>query len=399
MKTALILIHNGQQEEEKEILTLTVEIIEGVINIDDLIFLKQDFFRVFSYPIKEVKKIPTNNLYELKIGFPEMEWMWKDRILKHIEEEDKTAFCGMSLEQYQTTNFESKIRYYSSIVELLGKGRVIDFINSNIKLAKKILPDEPENISSLSKFGGVPLAPSDFSYPNANGHSTIFIGQIDLKEFNQFTQTTKELEAEGVLYFFGSIQNNEEFYSFKDIIIKYSKEKVGLTKISLPLDLEEFGVLKEQNFRIIEEINIPPQETSLWIGDEMDDIERNSYWYLEAILQQYNNQNSTKLLGYPCQIQGCVLLETELKNSKKGWYSEDYISNDEATLFKIIEETIPLCKDWRLLMEFDGATFSELSNFSGNFNEYMDGKFYVMIRQDDLDNLNFDHIETVYQCT
>ena len=59
-----------------------------------------------------------------------------------------------------------------------------------------------------------------------------------------------------------------------------------------------------------------------------------------------------------------------------------------------------LTKDLRrLLFEMDGDTFTELSNFSGSFNEYNDGKYYVLIKQKDLDEMNFQNTVTIYQFT
>ena len=379
---------------------MTVDFIRGMATENDFVFLKEHFFSVYPYPIKKITKQQLGDKYELTVHFPEMEWMWKDRILQHIKSEDSTAFCGISIDKYHALDTEAKVGYYFSIVDLLGVDRVSDYIKANYRLGIKLMPEDIGADTGFTKFGGLPLASNDFTFPkDSNGRSAIFIGQIHIKELNEWFKATKEFGKVGVLYFFGTVVNDDGYYSYGDIIVKYSDNVSDTKKITLPADLIEFGTLKEFDMRVVEEINIPPQDSSLWTVTEMTIPERNSYWHLDAILSGYNHFHSTKILGHPNQIQSCVLLETELKHNQLCWFAKDYNPNDEEGMRRTMNENVLNCRDWRLLFEMDGDAFSELSAFEGTFNEYNDGKYYLMIKQTDLDNMNFDNTETLYQCT
>lgn len=400
MTTAIIKILSGKQNVGKETLTLTVDFIKGMAVENDFVFLRVEFFNVFPYPIKKIKKQLSGDKYELTIHFPEMKWMWKDRIEKHITSEDNTAFCGISIDNYHTLDTEAKVSYYLSIVDLLGVDRVPDYIKANYRLGIKLMPDDIGEDTGFTKFGGLPLASNDFVFPkDRNGHSAIFIGQIHIKELNEWVKATKEFSNDGALYLFGTVVDYDGYYSFGDLIVKYSNNVSNTEQVNLPADLNKFGTLKEYDMRIVEEINIPPQKSSLWIDTEMTGSELNSYWHLQEILRGYTYFNSTKILGHPNQIQGCTLLEAELKHNQLGWFANDYNPNDQEGLIRTMNENIPKCRDWRLLLEMDGDAFSELSAFEGTFNKYNDGTYYMMIKQTDLDNMNFDNVETIYQCT
>jgi hypothetical protein len=54
-----------------------------------------------------------------------------------------------------------------------------------------------------------------------------------------------------------------------------------------------------------------------------------------------------------------------------------------------------------LIFELDPIDdyFRELSEYEGEFNEYMDGRFYVMIHKEDLKKMDFSKTLTIYQGT
>ncbi|HOY06698.1 MAG TPA: DUF1963 domain-containing protein [Saprospiraceae bacterium] len=266
-------------------------------------------------------------------------------------------------------------------------------------MANKIVPKEREGEAGLTKLGGLPVAHPGFQFPkDRNGLSSLFIGQLYINDFNQGSRSTQEFKNDGVLYFFGTIVRQDDLYSFGDIIVTYSEEVENVVEIALPDDLASFGNLKEQDLITAEEINIPPLESSLWTGPSMSKAENDSYLYIQEILREYGYVDSIKLLGHPNQIQGCVLLEAELKDKNLLWFGSHYADNKNE-VSQIINDNIPECRDWRLLLEFEGNVFTELSNLKNNFNNYMDGRYYVMIRQGDLDSMNFTNTVTVYQVT
>ena len=400
MNKSIIRVVSGKQNVKPGLLTLTADLIEGKPEAGDLIFLREHFFSVHAYSIKKVKKPLFGSKYEIVVEFPEMEWMWKDRIEKHILTVDDTVFCGIGREVYHSKSNEEKVAYFFSILETLGKGRVPQYIKEQIKFSLVLMPNEDTNSGGLSKLGGLPMAPKDFKFPiGSDGRSSLFIGQLHIKELHEYFSTSREFAGDGVLYFFGTVVKDDEFHSYGDISVKYVENEDEMELIKLPTDLEEYGILQETDMFIAEVLNIPPSESSLWEGEDMDDEERNSYHHLEGLLSRYNMFYGSKVLGHPHQIQGCVLLETEFKHENKGWYDPSFNSDNDEEFTQQVREATPSARRWRVLFEMDGDSFRELSNFQGSFNEYNDGRYYVMIRQEDLDQMDFSKTVTIYQCT
>src|SRR5574343_133060 len=393
-------IIDGKHNPSKGKLVLTVDILKGQPKAGEYIYLKEQYFSVHFYEIEKINKPLLSKHYELTIKFKEPEWMWNDRIHKHIKEEDNTAICGISVESFYNLTSPQKLDYIKNIAEFISPDRVGNFINDNLKFSTKFITKEKEGGIGLTKFGGLPYCTSDIYFPkDANGKSALFICQMHLAEINQWFETTKEFKGTGVLYIFSSIKSEDEYEAFNEVIILYSNSTDNLKELDLPDDLTNFGVFEEMDLMVVEEINLPPNETSLWQFEEMTNEERNRYWYIEAIINRINVFGGSKILGHPIQMQGCVLLEAELKSKSKGWYDPNGFDNDKYK--ELVKETEPNAIEWRHLFDIDplDAYFRKLSSYDKEFNEYMDGRFYIMIRQQDLNEMNFKNIETIYQCT
>lgn len=215
------------------------------------------------------------------------------------------------------------------------------------------------------------------------------------------------MNGEGILYFFGTITIQHEIYhSFEEILVCYSEQTIDLTDIAIPQDIKEYGMFAENDMIAAEEICMLDEESSLWEGKEMTEEERNIYQQLEEMIQAYNYfdppdtsyYNSINIMGHSPQIQGCVLYETALKHLKQGWYSPDknqYDNSKEPEKQTMLNAAL----QWRHLFSFRTDCFTKLSQFEDEFNLQMDGIFYVMIKQDELDNMNFTSTESVYQHT
>ena len=52
-----------------------------------------------------------------------------------------------------------------------------------------------------------------------------------------------------------------------------------------------------------------------------------------------------------------------------------------------------------LTLDIMNKYFRKLSKFSGEFNQYMDGNFYVLIKNTDFDWMNFNTTVSIYQST
>jgi uncharacterized protein YwqG len=393
-------IIDGNHNTSKGKLLLTVDFLEGQPKAGEYIYLKEQYFSVHFYKIEKVNRPLLGKHHELTIKFKEPEWMWKERILKHITEENDTAICGISVEDFYNLNSQQKLEYVTKLIDFISHDHVGSFLKENLKFANKLILKEREGDVGLTKFGGLPIGSSDIYFPkDIDGKSAIFICQVHISEFNQWFQATKEFNGTGVLYFFATIKKEDEYESFDDIRVLYSDKIENIKELSLPDDINDYGVLEEKDLMVAEEVNIPPNETSLWGLTEIANDERNRYWYIEAIISQLNVFSASKILGHPNQIQGCVLLESELKSTQKGWYDPNGFENDKFQ--ELIKELEPQAVRWRHLFDIDPLDdyFRKLSNYDGEFNQYMDGRFYSMIRQENLENMDFSKTVTIYQCT
>ena len=396
-------ILDGNLKGDQEKLVLTVDFLNGQPRVGDSIYLKEQYFSVYFYKIEKINKPLLKKHHELTIEFKEPAWMWKQRIFPHIREEDNTAVCGVSIEEFNKLNSPQRFDYVKQLIDFISPDSVGAFLKSNVKYAVKLVLKEKEAQTGLTKFGGLPISSADFSFPkNKDGRSAIFIGQININELNQWSQASKEFKETGVLYFFATIvkeDEEEDYESFGEIIVKYSSATDELVQIELPADVNEYGVLEEKDVMVVEEINVPTYDSSLWNLEKMSDDERNRYWYIEAIIRQLSCFSGPKLLGHPNQIQGCVLLEAEFKSTKKGWFDPNGFDSENSG--EIVKAAEPRARTWRHLLEIDPLDdyFRKLSNYEGEINEYMDGRIFVMIRQEQLEKMDFDNTVTIYQCT
>jgi hypothetical protein len=134
----------------------------------------------------------------------------------------------------------------------------------------------------------------------------------------------------------------------------------------------------------------------------MNDEETQNYFDLESIISMYAiYQDNLRFLGYPNQIQSCIFLESELKSTHSGWYNSNFDAKDIDHYNRVIAESRSSCKEWRLLFEINlmDKQFRELSGPLQQVNTNIDGCLFLMIKQTDLDNLNFSNTVCVYQTT
>jgi uncharacterized protein YwqG len=407
MELSLIKVIDGKLDDNARKLTLTVEYLHGQPKAGDGVFLSDRYFGVHFYLIEEVQEELPYKQSKLTLEFTENSVVWHGWIAEHLKDEN-TAFCGISIEDYHNLTTNDKVNYFNQISNLIGIGRVTRFLDTNLQLAIRLVlqereaNEEEEGEIGLTKFGGLPVATKYLSFPKGqNGRSALFICQIHIHEFNKWFKATKQFEGDGVLYFFGSIRQNNGYHSFDDLIVVYSDERESMGAVMLPEDIIEYGTFGEQDMMVIEEVNIPGSNCSLWEGAPLTDAERRSYYTIESIIEKYSFFKGPKLLGHPEQIQGCVLLETELKRLKKGWYNAD--DYDQEKWEEIIKQASPEARKWRLLLQIslndDGDYFQQLSSFKGKFNEYNGGSYFLMVKQADLEQMKFSDCESMNQST
>ncbi len=310
------------------------------------------------------------------------------------------TFMGYSDDAYALLPIENKVEYMLEIADGFTSARIAQFIRQHYKISTRIYFQEPEKvgIEGLSKFGGLPLVPAGFDYPkDAEGNPALFIAQIHIGEFNQWHISTREFNGEGVIYFFGTIVEEYGSHHLKEILIRYSDQVSDLKEIPLPEALKDFGTYPELDMLIFEEINIPGSQSCLIDLENMSAADTALYEEMEGILNSYYSPESFRLLGLQNSVQHCVQFETEMKQQKILFYGDKKYDNEsfKQTYLKLRPHSL----DWRLLLELDAMAFPKLLNYKDEFNAGIDGVFYVMIRQNDLDDMRLEKALTIYQCT
>ena len=394
-----IEIKTARYEESKEELHITAELLNGNPKKGDGVFLKDDYNFV-EYAIVHQVDVGEDGLLTMILQFPSTPFYWKHYVDRLLQEGKTKVFCGLDIDEYLDLATSDQLDYLLAMTDFLTPDRIATFLQNHMRLSCKMIPIEQEGELSLTKFGGLPTLPADMPYPkDKTGHSLLFIGQVDLSEVAPHLSSIKAIGTEGILYLFGRIHQEEDLHQLHHIFAFYAPQDISLYEQKLPEDLSEYGSFREMSMMVFDEWNVPSNESSLWEGDPMTKTEDQSYIYFASILDTYNQFGGAKLLGHPNPIQGCVLMETILRKHKKAWYNpQGYNPDDYAT---ITNPLLPETKEWKLLFELDAEDdyIRKLSNFKGVFNEGMDGRYYLMIREEDLEQLNFKNTLTVYQAT
>jgi uncharacterized protein YwqG len=400
MSPSLVKILDGKFHKSEPKITLTVELLKGLPKVTDCFFFTDMGSSHWDgYVIEKVIKTASPRQYELVLPFAEQYPIWESIWKEYPEEQKQTAVCGLNEEHFARLTTRKKAHYFSVLADVAGAGRIPEFLKSTIEPALKFAPAKRKDGVSLMKFGGLPIAPEGFNFPKDNhGKSLLFIGQIHIGELKQRFKTSEQFKGKGILYFFGTIRIYDgKYHSFENIVVLHSEHSHNLKTTDLPADLNEYGIFEETSVDITEEITIPDMDTSLWQGERMTDEEYDSFQNIDSFLEYYNWSRTieySQLLGHPESIRRCVLLETQIKHAGLPWPTTEEWE-------KVVTSLTPHAKQWKMVLMLDVSNkyFRGLSKFNGEFNQYMDGNFYVMIKKTDFDAMNFNNTVSIYQST
>ena len=411
MDTPCLKVLQARHDEATKTLTLRVAPTQALPEAGDYIFLKAAPSSLGAYRIAKVKKMLFRRGVDITVESSGSVRRWTERIEPYISGANDTVHCGISPQRFHDLGISEQSTYFLSIVGLYGSQRVHGFIQHHIEPGLMLQPGDEADTGGLSKLGGLPLAPEGLRFPrDPKGRRAVhFLGQLHIGELNQRYSTTRRFRGDGVLYFFATIAVDEDGweprYSYCDVLAEYVGEVRNVHPVPLPEDVQQFGAHREHDLRIVERLSIPPIDTSLWEGPEMTEEERSTYAGLHAILEEYyeysdsSRMSGNRLLGHPCPLQGCVLLEAELQLHRRGWYAPGPGEVDPDHLVEEAKALAPQSRSWKVLFECDKFTLPELPQFDGSFNEYGSGRFYVMIQTEDLERMDFSKTITVYQDT
>lgn len=282
-----------------------------------------------------------------------------------------------------------------------GLGGFFEKLEPEIRKSIKIqLTDVDSTTPGTSRIGGTPDLPPEFEWPSALYEKAIkkffglgkstktkeekpmsFIAQLNLSEL-QGMEVSLDLPSSGMLYFFYDSDQSVWGFDPKDEskfkVFFYSGDLNKLKNESFPENLNEEGKFTGTNVKFNSEISLPSTDSELY--EELSDSDQD--WFFDEF---YPDEEINKIGGYSDTIQGDMELECELVTN--GLYCGDPSGYNDPKA----KELEPNAKNWRLLLQIDSN--EKLEMMWGD-----SGRLYFWIRQQDLEEANFQKSWMCLQC-
>ncbi len=256
--------------------------------------------------------------------------------------------------------------------------------------------------TGLTHFGGQPDVPEGFQWPwftfqdgqekQEFSAPLAFLAQFDCAELAAY-DSAHELPDHGVLSFFYDL--DEQFWGFDPqdkgcARVYWFEDSTALHPSDFPDELKEYCRLPRLNITLGQMKNVPDYEE--YAGQHNIDPGQSFYdeYAEERVLYGYETpENSSKLLGYADVIQGDMTWEcTRVAN---GIYCGGGPLEGEAA--KKSEALNGQESEWKLLFQMDSFMAGSFELIFGD-----SGRIYFYIRQQDLENRDFDKAWLILQC-
>lgn len=254
-----------------------------------------------------------------------------------------------------------------------------------------------------SKIGGKPAVPEGFVWPRYLGTTydditkerpLSFMAQINLEEAAG-CDTKGLLPKTGILSFFYEQMSMPWGFSTKDkgaARVYYFPETEQLMPVDIPEDMDDEAIMPELALAFGRHISLPE------ITDFPEDITEMDFEYddYEECRRECGYTcdewgDVTKLLGYPDTIQNSM--EDECESLLRGYSRgcpEDFAKIPKDVLEDIYEKS----RDWMLLFQMGTVEGEDFEYMFGDC-----GHIYFWIRRQDLENLDFDKVWLILQCS
>lgn len=261
-------------------------------------------------------------------------------------------------------------------------------------------PETPLSVCS-SRIGGRPAVPADFVWPEYTGEGydgetkrrpLSFMAQINLKDAAAY-DTEGILPKSGILSFFYELMTMTWGFDPKDkgsARVFYFPEETELTLRELPDNMDEECIIPELAVTFEAHISLPEFCESPDICHELAWEEYNECRQ-ECGYEEDEWGDLTKLLGYPDVIQNPM--EEECESVTRGFRRgspEDFAKISDADKADIKQKAA----EWKMLFQMGTIETEDAEFMFGDC-----GHLYFWIRRSDLQQLNFDNIWLILQCS
>lgn len=257
-----------------------------------------------------------------------------------------------------------------------------------------------EPLGGKTKFGGKPYVPEGFEWPYYEGEDMFedranrplsFMAQFDLSQLAEFDKDEK-LPPTGILSFFYDFESQRWGFDPKDKgcvrVFLFSEYEGEFSERDFPDDLPEHLRFPEMGIAAKCSQSYQSYEDFMMQRDPCK-LQWEEYEGVEKILNIKVPPTGCKLLGWADPIQGNMTKQCELVASRgyflgDGW---DHVTPQDR------QEAEQWANDeWQLLFQVN----NELSGYKLNLGD--NGRMFIYIRKEDLENRNFDNVWLVLQC-
>jgi len=257
--------------------------------------------------------------------------------------------------------------------------------------------DEASLDVGMSKLGGLPDLVVGTEWPEAEGDPLPFVAQFALTDVVRF-DVQHALPSSGLLsFFYGNYWDEARDTARANWKVVYvDSDPLQLTRRERPQLLFDSPVYNSCAIDFAVEQTLPdirsPMVQSLRLTEEERAAYMALYVGLEGPTYEMNERPKHRLLGYPFNLRGDVLIESYLASVGRD-QGELIQANREVRRGDLsrLNELEHAAADWRLLLQVDSNDEAGMDWEAGS------GLIYYCIRQDDLRNRNFNNVQVVAQ--
>ena len=268
-----------------------------------------------------------------------------------------------------------------------GLARVADEIARLVRPCIRIhtTPTNDDEIPvGVSKFGGLPDVPTDFSWPEWNGQPLAFLAQINLATIAT-NPIAKPLPSDGLISFFYDCEQSTWGFDPKDKgswrVYFFSNDSLHRTSSSVSL-LEHAGYAS-CGLTFDDGLTFPGWESLHMQALHLTDVERDKYCEFDT--EEETESDGHQLLGHPKEIQSEMQLECQLASNGV------YCGNPEGYQNPLVGELRSKASQWTLLFQCDSD-----DNVGWMWGDV--GRLYFWITESDLVAQRFENVWMILQC-
>lgn len=270
------------------------------------------------------------------------------------------------------------------------KEKIIKLIKPAIGILTKKLEADNLKIGS-SKIGGKPDLPKKMDWPKLNNSELIFCAQYNISDFKRF-DFENLLPKKGMFYIFIGIDEKWNQFSIdqEDSKIFFVENLDDLERKEYPTTLKEERKIEPAEIQYFDYLTIPDDENYklFYFNDKYEDFYFHFYQdteeYISEELYEYIG-NMHQILGEDKSVQSSVVYEFSKKEL-------NIKSNEEHT--EKWNEILENSKTFTNLIQLDCMdSNTNLNKFGGS------GIFYIGLKTNEFEKLNFENLRISYQTT